>query len=82
MALALTRDRAGPGEGWRSTEGTMASSTVSSTLACNVGIHGDGGGAFFGSRMEAASPAVPGQKEEGWSELVQRGVQQAENGEG
>ena len=43
-------------------------------------VHGDGGGAFFGSRMEAASPAVPGQKEEGWSELVQRGVQQAENG--
>ena len=36
-------------------EGTMASSTVSSTLACNVGIHGDGGGELLGSRTSAAA---------------------------
>ena len=43
-------------------EGEARTWTASAGVA---GVHGDGGGVFFGSRMEATYPAVSGQKEEG-----------------
>ncbi len=46
-------------------EGVEGEAWMWTASAGVAGVHGDGGGAFFGSRMEAASPAVSGQNEEG-----------------